>query len=212
MVVMPSDRVVLDKERFTATMRYAVEVASTGDHLVTIGIRPTRPEEGYGYTECGEPLGECGEPLAARCIAGQGETGRCESPGASAYRVRRFTEKPGLEDALEFLKHGRHLWNAGIFAWRLSAIRQALERHTAPLFEGLTTIERLLPRGQDVGVREGFLYKVREIFLAMEHTSIDYALLEKADNILVVPGDFGWDDVGTGPPLSGFMIRTRMVT
>ena len=166
MVVLPSDHVVLDDERFAETLRYAAGVAQAG-LLVTIGIRPTRPEEGYGYIECGEPL-----PLA----------------GGKAFRARRFTEKPRVEEALAFLKTGRYLWNAGIFVWTISAFRHALARHAPLLHEGLCQIERSLEEGFDA---------VREKFLTLERRSIDYALMEKAENIVVVPGDFGWDDVGT---------------
>lgn len=174
MVVLPSDHVVLDDERFAETLRYAAGVAASGDWLVTIGIRPTRPEEGYGYIECGEPLDGGG------AFAG--------GPGAAAYRVRRFTEKPRVEEALAFLKTGRYLWNAGIFVWTISAFRHALARHAPLLHGGLRQIERSLEEGPDA---------IREKFLTLERRSIDYALMEKADNIVVVPGDFGWDDVGT---------------
>jgi len=176
MVVMPSDHVVLDDERFAATLQYAAGVAAGGEYLVTIGIRPTRPEEGYGYIECGEPLDGGG------AFAG--------GPGAAAYRVRRFTEKPRVEEALAFLKTGRYLWNAGIFVWTISAFRHALARHAPLLHKGLGEIERSL------AAEEGF-DAVREKFLTLERRSIDYALMEKAENIVVVPGDFGWDDVGT---------------
>ncbi|HOA53060.1 MAG TPA: sugar phosphate nucleotidyltransferase, partial [Thermogutta sp.] len=86
------------------------------------------------------------------------------------------------------LKTGRYLWNAGIFVWTISAFRHALARHAPLLHEGLCQIERSLEEGFDA---------VREKFLTLERRSIDYALMEKAENIVVVPGDFGWDDVGT---------------
>jgi len=182
MVMLPSDHVVLDEERFAQTLRYAAKVAASGDHLVTIGIRPTRPEEGYGYIECGEEL-----PMAASLSRTDLE-GSLMERGFMAYRARRFTEKPSLDEALGFLKSDRYLWNAGIFVWRMSAIRKAFMKYDPILYNGLTEIEGLLKRGQD---------GIRERFVALERRSIDYALLEKADNIVVVPGDFGWDDVGT---------------
>lgn len=179
MVVMPSDHVILDNEKFATTMQYAAMVAQQGDYLVTIGIRPTRPEEGYGYIECGEPLNT--EDLLGS-EAQQGDRhGVC-------YRVKRFTEKPRFEEALEFLKTDRHLWNAGIFVWTISTFRRAIGAHASLLNEGLCQLERLLELKSDA---------VKEKFLALERRSIDYALLEKAENIVVVPGDFGWDDVGT---------------
>lgn len=179
MVVLPSDHVVLDDERFAETLKYAAGVAASGDWLVTIGIRPTRPEEGYGYIECGEPLDVEG-------LAGLGAPKGDRK--TVCYRVRRFTEKPRVDEALAFLKTGRYLWNAGIFVWTISAFRRALAKHAPLLHEGLCQIERSLEEGFDA---------VREKFLTLERRSIDYALMEKADNIVVVPGDFGWDDVGT---------------
>mgnify|MGYP005840158165 FL=1 len=179
MAVMPSDHVVLDDERFAETLRYAAGVAEGGEYLVTIGIRPTRPEEGYGYIECGEPL----------AVEGLSRTGVHKGDRkAVSCRVRRFTEKPRLEEALAFLKTGRYLWNAGIFVWTISAFKRALAAHAPILYEGLREIERSLEEGPDA---------VREKFLTLERRSIDYALMEKAENIVVVPGDFGWDDVGT---------------
>lgn len=179
MVVLRSDHVVLDDERFAETLRYAAGVAQKGDYLVTIGIRPTRPEEGYGYIECGEPLD----------VEGLAGTGAQRGDRKTVcYRARRFTEKPRVDEALAFLKTGRYLWNAGIFVWTISAFRHALARHAPLLHEGLCQIERSLEEGFDA---------VREKFLTLERRSIDYALMEKAENIVVVPGDFGWDDVGT---------------
>ncbi|HHV61386.1 MAG TPA: NTP transferase domain-containing protein [Firmicutes bacterium] len=205
MVVIPSDHVILDEDRFVATLRYAAHVAATGEYLVTVGIKPTRPEEGYGYIEYGdEYLAECsGEHLAqGKPGSGQGQGPGGGSPGGGegesgsgaerAFRVKRFTEKPDLRKALEFIRGGRHLWNAGMFAWQVTTIRAALERHAPGIAGGLRTIEGLL-----TGLGLHGLERVREIFLELDKTSIDYAVLEKADNILVVPADFGWDDVGT---------------
>lgn len=222
MMVMPSDHVVLDEKRFAETLRYAAGVAQHGDYLVTVGIRPTRPEEGYGYIECGEEAAS-GEAVATAEVATAGGI-----PRFRACRVARFTEKPDVDHALQFLRGGRHLWNAGIFVWRIPVIREALRRHAPALDEGLRDIEALLeqlesayPGGIHVAaarasevhasdtpaveepVRRASIghckleAKLRDRFLTLERKSIDYAVLEKADNILVVPADFGWDDVGT---------------
>jgi len=179
MVVLPSDHVVLDDEGFAETLKYAAGVAASGEYLVTIGIRPTRPEEGYGYIECGEPLEM--EGLSGTGVHKGDRKVVC-------YRVRRFTEKPRVDEALAFLKTGRYLWNAGIFVWTISAFKRAVAAHAPLLHEGLSQIERLWKEGSEA---------VREKFLTLERRSIDYALMEKAENIAVVPGDFGWDDVGT---------------
>ena len=191
MIVIPSDHVVLDEERFAETLLRAAEVASEGEYLVTIGIKPTRPEESYGYIECAEPLAEYNESLI---IEGNNETNR-EIDGhkkeVRVYRVRKFIEKPPVEVALKFLKGGRHLWNAGIFVWKLSTIRRAFSEYAPAVYEGLREIESMLQRDEETGRREDFLAEIQKRFLALERKSIDYALLEKADNILVVPGDFG---------------------
>lgn len=163
--IMPSDHVVLNQELFCQTINQALAVAIDSANLVTIGIKPTRPEEGYGYIECGQPFLE------------------------NMFQVKRFVEKPPLQTALAFLKSGNYLWNAGIFIWRLSAFQKALETYAPALFEGLERIKEYL-LAKDTA-------QVKEQFLSLEAQSIDYALLERAENIVVVPGEFGWDDVGT---------------
>lgn len=179
MVVMPSDHIVLDEERFVDTMRYAGEVAESGEYLVTVGVRPTRPEEGYGYIECGGVM--------------------MEARGRRAFKVVKFKEKPTLDSAFGFIRDGKHLWNAGIFVWRLNSIRAAFHEHAPHLYAGLEEISALLEE-RIFGQAEYFVeieQKIRESFFGFERRSIDYTILEKADNILMVTADFGWDDVGT---------------
>jgi mannose-1-phosphate guanylyltransferase len=163
--IMPSDHVVLNEKKFCRAINHALEVAINSQQLVTIGIKPTRPEEGYGYIECGELSGE------------------------SLYKARRFIEKPPLERALAFLKSGNYLWNAGIFIWRLSTFNSTVAAVAPELSRGLVKIRQLLSQGR--------AEEVQSEFLSLEAQSIDYALLEHAENLMVVPGEFGWDDVGT---------------
>ena len=262
MVVVPSDHVILDEDKFVSTLRRAAYVAACGDYLVTIGITPTRPEEGYGYIECGDecravPGNPEGDPTQTRTPPGFGDQCFNEHEAAlgvagRVFRVKRFTEKPDVGTALEFIRSGKHLWNAGMFAWRIPSIRAALERHAPSVATGLHTIEGLLgakdsgpadpgvwasnphssagepdsdvrttesggtrslsigdsdagPEGQHP-FRDTNAF-VRDAFLGLEKRSIDYAVLEKADNVLVVLADFGWDDVGTWAALE--RIRDR---
>jgi len=169
MVVLPSDHMILDEARFAEVIRDAVTAARETGGLVTIGIRPTRPETGYGYIHVG-PLSrvERGRPL----------------------RVRKFTEKPDLETAVAFLASGEYLWNSGMFVWKVRAILEAVERHLPELACGMR------PVAEAVGTAD-FDAALAEHFPRLPKISIDYGVMEKADNVWAVPGDFGWDDLGT---------------
>ena len=169
MVVLPSDHMILNEARFAEAVREAVAAARETGGLVTIGIRPTRPETGYGYIHVG-PLSrvEKGRPL----------------------RVRKFTEKPDLETAMAFLASGEYLWNSGMFVWKVRAILEAVECHLPELARGLR------PVAGAVGTAD-FDAALAEHFPRLPKISIDYGVMEKADNVWAVPGDFGWDDLGT---------------
>lgn len=195
MVVLPSDHIVSDQGKFKEAVDKAVYGARIGDRLITFGVLPTRPETAYGYVECQE------EPDGNRLI-----------------RVKRFTEKPSLDVATEFMQTGKHLWNAGIFAWKASVIINAIAGH-APEFgralcaiRGLglqsgATIESAIADDADLS---GWIGAATEIYAACGvpgPKSIDYAVMEKADNVFVVPVDFMWHDVGNWTAIE--RIRTR---
>lgn len=157
MGVFASDHRVADVAGFQATVRDAMTLARREGGLVTIGIRPTRPATGYGYLERGEPL----------------------DPG---FRVARFVEKPALATAEAYLAGGRHLWNAGMFVWRIEVVLAELDRHAPDLMAPL---------------RDAFTNgAVQERFASLPKISIDYAVMEKAEAVYGVAGDFGWDDIG----------------
>ena len=161
MVVLPADHHIRYGDRFRQTLARAIEVASEGTLLVTIGIAPTTPETGYGYIERGEAL------------------------GSGADRVRRFTEKPDRARAEEFLQSGRYLWNSGIFVWTVGAIRRALAEHLPEVAAPLEAIDA------------GSAAELEAAYRRIPDQSIDYGVLEKARNVAVVPGEFGWDDIGS---------------
>lgn len=173
MLVLPADHLVTDLEAFRRTLEAAVEVAQAEDVLVCIGIKPTRPETGYGYMKCGEPLG-----------MGNGEI--------AVYRVEKFTEKPDLDTAYTFLRHGGYLWNSGMFVWRLSVIERALAAHLPELASGLVTLAARLETGSPWA----------DVFCRLPRISIDYGVMEKTEEAVVITGAFGWDDVGTWSALS----------
>lgn len=135
--------------------------------LVTLGITPSRPETGYGYIHLGQPLG-----------AGPGR------------RVKAFVEKPNVEKAKAYLAGGQHAWNAGIFLFRADAILAEIRRHMPELARGL---DALAPH---VG-KKSFEKELAKIFPRLPSISIDYGVMEKAQNIVVVPAEFGWSDVGS---------------
>lgn len=147
---LPSDHFVANEDEFVRMLGRAYEYAESADDLVTIGIDPTEPNTGYGYLELGEPI------------------------APEVVRLRRFVEKPPREKAEEFLRAGNYVWNGGMFVWRASVFRAALEA-AAPEIAKVT----------------------RENYEEMPSISIDYALMEKANNVATIRGEFGWSDVGT---------------
>ena len=169
-VVLPADHLVVQEERFREALRAAAELASRGDRLVTLGIRPTRPETAYGYIEIGPPV---------------------EASGAyQAYSVRGFTEKPPRERAIAYLQRGGFYWNSGIFVWRVSAILSALREHMPGLMARLEPLARAIGTEQEAE-------ELRRIYPTLPRLSIDYGVMERARNTLMIPADFGWDDLGT---------------
>jgi mannose-1-phosphate guanylyltransferase len=170
MLVLPSDHRIGDENAFRMVLAAAGKVASERNSLITIGIRPTGPETGYGYIEQGDFL-----------AAGEGE---------KIYRVRSIREKPPLEQAKAFLRQGRFLWNGGIFVWQASTILKAIERFLPELHEGLMQIREALGTEREEDI-------VGEVYSAQKAVSIDYGVMEKAENVLVIPGDFGWSDLGS---------------
>jgi mannose-1-phosphate guanylyltransferase len=139
---------------------------ATSGHITTIGIVPTRPDTGYGYIEVGAPL--AGDLLA----------------------VTRFVEKPNKERALEFLKGGHHLWNAGMFFFEGKAMMRAIDAHMPELFRGLMAIDQGAALGREPET-------LRALFPNLPAVSIDVGVMEKAGGLAVVKGDFGWNDVGS---------------
>jgi len=164
-VVLPSDHYIPDEAGFLRVVGRALEGAKLG-HLTTIGIVPTRPETGYGYIEVGGAF--------------QGDL----------LRVERFVEKPSHERAEEFLREGKHLWNAGMFFFQGRVMMEAIEAHMPELGRGLYAIEAAAARGEEAKV-------LAEVFPTLPSVSIDHGVMEKASGLAVVKGDFGWNDVGS---------------
>lgn len=164
MVVTPADHLVLNEEDFRAIISEGLEFAAAQSALVTIGIKPTRPDTGYGYIQV--------------------------SDNQTISKVKCFTEKPNLELAQTFIQCGEFVWNSGIFIWKVRSIVEAFEKY---LPEHHALFSDLMPR---LGTDEETL-AVERVFAECRAISIDYGVMEKADNVYVRCGDFGWSDVGT---------------
>ena len=174
-VVTPSDALVLDGDEFRRVIRTALDFTAKGERIVTIGITPTRPETGYGYIQC-PPHSDSSR--------------HSERSEESILPVSAFKEKPTLEVAKNYLASGNYLWNAGIFVWNVSTIVDSLRRFVPELAAKMDRMSESFYTRFETET-------VEDIFPTCEKISIDYAVMEKADYIYTIPGDFGWSDVGT---------------
>ena len=178
MAVLPADHVIRKKRRLLQGLKKGERILRKHTVLITLGIRPTRPETGYGYIEQGEKFEE------------------------GAFRVRRFTEKPVRRTAERFLKTGRFSWNSGMFLWKAADILFAIQRFCPELYQGLIKIEKVLGTEKEEQT-------IRRVYKKIRGDSIDYAVLEKADNILVIPVDLGWNDVGSWSALDELLNKDK---
>ncbi len=169
-VVAPSDHIILKEDIFTEVITAALDAAEKNNWLLTLGIQPSRPDTGYGYIQFDEGI-------------------TCESDNR-IKKVKTFTEKPQLEMAKQFLSSGDFLWNSGIFIWKLKTIMGAFEKH-------LPDIDLLFKSGTGkYGTAEEETF-IRQTYSICKSISIDYGVMEKADNVFVLSSDFGWSDLGT---------------
>lgn len=182
MVVLPADHLITDANRFRQILSCAADMAARGDYLLTIGITPSFPETGYGYIEQGNLK----------------DTAKDEN----IYEVKSIREKPALEQAKAFLEKGGFYWNSGMFVWRVDTILHAIEKWLPDIYTGLLQIEDSI--GTD---REKEM--VEQVYREIKPISIDYGVMEKADNVLLVRGDFGWSDVGSWDALWEVLNKDR---
>jgi mannose-1-phosphate guanylyltransferase len=178
MIVLPADHLIQNRQAFQATLRTAVAAAHETGDLVTIGIKPTWPCPGFGYIEQGAPV-----------------TLKDDPGGQAVHEVLKFREKPNPQLAEQFLKQGHFRWNAGMFIWPLSAILAALQQHAPPL----ALFVEALHAGGD------FATTLAQRFPTLPKISIDYAIMEKADRVLVVEAGFDWDDIGSWPAVAKYL-------
>ncbi len=171
MAVLAADHVIRRTDEFLNLLKLAGEAAKK-DYLVTIGIKPSRPETGYGYIKAG-----------AACSGFQGK-------GEGVLEVEAFVEKPDVETAIEYVKNGSYYWNSGIFIWKTATFLKEIERLMPALHQGLSEIRKSIGTAGEADV-------VKEVFRNAESISVDYGVMEKTDRAAVIPADIGWSDVGS---------------
>jgi len=174
-VVAPSDHLILKEDVFISKVNQALAFAESNDALLTLGISPTRPDTGYGYIEY---------------LEDEGARNKEQGLETEIKKVAAFKEKPVLEKAQEYVNSGNYLWNAGIFIWKAANLQKAFEKY-AP------EIDTLFKSGNDVYNTPDEAQFITDQYPTSPDISIDYAILEKADNIYTLPADIGWSDLGT---------------
>ncbi len=180
MIVLPSDHLIKEKDKFIDALMTGVKVAEASNGLVTIGVKPTFPATGYGYMR----------------IDTSGQF-KIRGPGLKAvvHRVLAFVEKPSYLNAVKFLKEKRYYWNSGIFIWKATSILDAIKENLPRLYLGLQLLE------PSIG-RLNFNCKLNEVYPNLEEISIDYGILEREKRIFAVEGKFYWDDLGSWDSLA----------
>ena len=163
-VVAPSDHLILKEDEFITSIKNGLEFVGNNDKLLTLGIKPNRPETGYGYIQIAEKESD------------------------NLYKVKTFTEKPELELAKVFLASGEFYWNSGLFLWNVNSIIKALNKYLPDMMSKLASDTYGTPQEADF---------INEHFASCNNISIDYGVMEKANNVYVTLGDFGWSDLGT---------------
>ena len=166
---LASDHLIKDTKKFRYKMLIAAKAANLGDYLIAVGIQPEFPHTGYGY------------------IHAKKEFTRIN--GELVFKMERFTEKPDLTTAKMFLATGEYFWNANLYTWKAEAALEAFRRHAPKIVQGLERIEKAIGTAKEEKVLD-------EVYKQAEDISIDYAVSEKAKNMLVVPADFDWSDIG----------------
>ncbi len=174
--MLPADHVIKDTAEYAKLLTIAFESAESADVLVTLGIKPTAPETGFGYIHRAGPWRKVG--------------------GREVMAVEKFVEKPNLETAQRYLESGEYYWNAGMFVWRVPVVEAGFRSHAPELYAGLQQL--------DAAVKSAGSWAdaLATVYPTLKKVSVDYALMEKSTNVVVVPATFDWDDVGAWPALA----------
>jgi mannose-1-phosphate guanylyltransferase len=182
MLVLPADHVIANRAAFQETLTLAADAAEETSELVTIGIKPTWACPGFGYIEQGKPIHL-----------------RTRPDNDAIHRVLRFREKPNLDLAESFLRNGNFRWNAGMFVWSVPTVLREFNRHAPELADFISQAR----------APKNFEKALRERFSKLPHISLDYAIMEKADRVLVVEASFDWDDIGSWRAVANYFEKDK---
>ena len=166
-IITPADHLILQEDRFLTVIAKCIDFVEHNEKLVTIGLKPTKPSTGYGYLQYHE-----------------------DNSGSEFFKVKTFTEKPSLEIAQTFLKSGDFLWNSGMFVWKAKTILDAIGKY-------LPEVGDAFKNGATYYNTAGEEAYIRDAYSQCTNISIDYGVMEKADNVYTIPAQFGWSDVGS---------------
>jgi len=181
MAVLPADHVIPDAKKFQQVLSDAFDVAATGQAIVTIGIKPNEPATGYGYIHTGAELPTPSGAKKTKTVF---------------FKAEKFVEKPDFQRALEYVNSGEYRWNAGMFVWSFITVTNGLEKHQPEMYAACQ-------RWFKVAANPAKLAKIlAKEYPDVKRISIDYALMEKAQNVIVADGAFEWDDLGAWPALA----------
>lgn len=174
-VILPSDHLVHDDPAFTEILEEGIAIASEKEGLVTIGVKPLRPDTEYGYIQVAE------EPVPRSSFP--------QERGYRLYRVKAFAEKPDSLTAIKFLESRDFFWNSGVFIWHIDAISREFERSLPDLYKDMLHIYEHIGTDKERKV-------IEDVYSWLHPVSIDYGIMEKAETVFVIEGDFGWTDLG----------------
>ena len=175
--ILPSDHIINDEEAFLKSLNKAFDHASNHDDIVTLGIKPERPDTGYGYIHY--------DSISSGGI----------------HKVRAFKEKPTLDTAKSYLSSGNYLWNAGMFIWSVNSVIHSFRTHAPDIIEALCINKKLFGTPNEQSYIDEVYHEARSI-------SVDYAILEVANNVVTIPSDIGWSDLGTWNSLFEYQEKT----
>lgn len=176
MIVLTADHLIQKQSAFIRLLKKGISSTAKGDYLITLGIKPTVPETGYGYIQMGDPF----------------------DGSDSCFWVKRYVEKPDRKTAEKYLKDGGYLWNSGMFIWKTRTFWNALERF-------LPSIHIAFSRLKNASSKPDFSEIADRIYKDLKSISVDYGIMEKSDQVLVIPADIGWNDVGSWTALEQIM-------
>ena len=180
MAVLPADHVIPEEKKFQQVLSDAFDLASRGQVIVTIGIKPTEPATGYGYIRTGAEL----PPPAG-----------VKKYKTTFFKAEQFVEKPNYDTALTYLTSGQYRWNAGMFVWSFVTVTNALEKHQPEM-------NAACHRWFEAATKKKLDKVLAKEYPGIQKISVDFALMEKAQNVVVADGSFDWDDLGAWPALA----------